>query len=398
MTDNNTQGSTSTRPLLSSADEEVKEHVQILEEAFRSVRPGIPIPKDDIAVLVQDVEYGRYLKSLAGTRPRQIIQSVDKHILLSKEFLSSTSGSLDPPKRKDNLDIQEIIQQSMFEEGVKRISDVDKDEALKRDGYKRVLTGMANPELAHIFPHSALGERPKAENQGNKKTKNPGDNRAIMSACWDVTATMVDRDFHDIYKKNIDDINDHGFEFPSNVVSIAPHMHNWLDRGFWSFRMRADTEDDGVEFTWLPGDFCDEKKFPEKVSDVNEYIELMLEVLENRRQEGFPARTPSAGWIGTHTQDDRLLRTGDVITIHHATPANRVFFRDMVRLQWECMVLLTLRGVTKGDGSRPDGKNKPGKHDLPDSQGKPRKSVRLEETFKGLAEGFKGKMNTLRGV
>ncbi|KAL6923051.1 hypothetical protein FSHL1_000302 [Fusarium sambucinum] len=47
----------------------------------------------------------------------------------------------------------------------------------------RVLTGVANPELAHIFPHSALRGSKKAEKQGDKKAKITGDNCAIMRAC-----------------------------------------------------------------------------------------------------------------------------------------------------------------------------------------------------------------------
>ncbi|OBS28315.1 hypothetical protein FPOA_02256 [Fusarium poae] len=327
-------------------DDQQNANVKAIEAAYAQWRPDQPVYKDDIAVALEDVNLRQSLQYCSSGG--EILRILDMHTILAKSYLSSTSSSLNPVKRETDFmteKTEEIRQTSPFNKGVPRISVKDKKKALERDGNRCVLTKMANPEGAHIFPHSALGDSKNNAKEGGHK-------RAMTVACWEVTATMVSKAFHDEYLSYV--VDDCGFEYPGNVVAIAPHMHNWLDRGFWSFRAPPETANGYcVEFVWLPAEFCDEVAFPQVVSNVEEYVRSMRDVLEMCRNRGYPARTPIEGWIGTHQQDGTPLQSGDVIYIQHETKEGASFFLDMIRLQWECMLLLTLRGVTKGHGSRP---------------------------------------------
>nr|CEG02577.1 unnamed protein product [Fusarium pseudograminearum CS3487] len=242
-----------------------------------------------------------------------------------------------------------------------RIAGNPKKSAIKRDGYKCVLTDKANPDAAHIFPHSALGEV---------------ENAAVTRDSWRITKTLVDPAFNEQFRPFV--MGPTGFEHPGNLMSFEKHLHMWLDRCFWCFEPK-DREDDttretAAKFRWLPGDFADELKFPNEVSPavgLEKYVRRIYEALETARLNNFPARAPlnGSGFIGAQLRDGKPLLSGHIFAVQHTDVDEAVLLHGLLRLQWVVMKFLMLRGVgPQGDDDDDDDKSGPA--------GKARKRVR----------------------
>ncbi|KAL3607490.1 hypothetical protein FPOAC2_02475 [Fusarium poae] len=318
---------------LDEQEEAANYHVEELTRMVNRIHPSWELNRDDVTVVMRNT---KLMNKLNNLRPKQIVQYLQMHIYLANCYLSTIPESAMPEKRIGNIDVEEIKRKNPGVKGVPRLPDNKVREALIRDKFKCVITGMANPEGAHLFPHSAFSK----------------DNIAMTRYCWRITATLIDEQFFKKYKETVN--GKQGFETPDNLVSLARHLHTWLDRGFWYFRPepRIGTTTD-LKFFWLPGAFSVEDNFPKKVDDVRAYIKKMTEALKTAQEEGFLARQPleGSGWIGTHLENGILLKSGDVFTVSHSSDPQASYFHDMVRIGWACSSIQNQRGVTKGKGS-----------------------------------------------
>uniref|UniRef100_A0A4E9EMB7 HNH nuclease domain-containing protein n=1 Tax=Gibberella zeae TaxID=5518 RepID=A0A4E9EMB7_GIBZA len=240
---------------------------RVINTTIKRVYPTYEMDHDQLSVIVLNPELVD-LQDMRFTTAENIIEEINRHIVLSNQYItSSTAAAIQPIVNPDiinkPLGDDDTIKQGAT--GVKRKSDL-KDKVYKRDDHKCIVSGLAHPEAAHLLPVSAVNTRTAL---------------SVTADCWKIIPNLLSIEFYDRYVSNIH--NAVGFEVPANLISLAPHVHDFLDRGFWAFE---------------PDSFKEQ---------------------HNLGGSGFKARRPAdgSGYIGVRMEGGDKVKTGQKFKIHH---------------------------------------------------------------------------------
>ncbi|KAF5234516.1 hypothetical protein FAUST_7604 [Fusarium austroamericanum] len=291
--------------------------VKKIDAFIKEAIPDFKMTHDEIAVIVlnpnvvEDEDMTRRL--VTG---EDILEDIHRHMTLSNQFLMSTTAQRLQPERYTELSVRAgplgnntTIHPNS--KGVPRDGNV-REQVCARDDHKCVLTGLGYSESAHIIPHCVV-KTPTA--------------LKVLADCWQVVGTLVDSNIHKTYLPWI--VNSIGFEKTGNQISLAKHVHNYLDRALWAFKPHHYENGETrnyVMFYWLPDLFSQNQGKKVNLNEPNQwdnYVSNMINATKESHRRGFPAPRPKKGSGVIAAQrlaqpHDRRLISGDIFVIRHA--------------------------------------------------------------------------------
>ncbi|KAF5562561.1 hypothetical protein FNAPI_3135 [Fusarium napiforme] len=250
---------------------------------------------------------------------------------------SSASESEQGQKRQktslEDPDQQKEITLSISKERVRR-SEPQKRKCRERDGYACVITGMADPEVCHIFPF-ALNETV--------------DNATKTKKFFGATEGLVSADFRRTYTPLMADArNLGGSDKVWNLICLNKTLHDWWGRAYWGFQYH------GIDAVSEPGDGNKSKvREPDGVTlagDNNSLDALNGEVHRFSQDESYyPTETPrKPGHVEFRLHTGETLKSGQEFHFIMDTE-DAPGFKHMVDLQWASLRLFVMKGGAEAD-------------------------------------------------
>ncbi|CAG2005966.1 unnamed protein product [Fusarium graminearum] len=293
---------------------------RVINTTIKRVYPTYEMDHDQLSVIVLNPELVD-LQDMRFTTAENIIEEINRHIVLSNQYItSSTAAAIQPIVNPDiinkPLGDDDTIKQGAT--GVKRKSDL-KDKVYKRDDHKCIVSGLAHPEAAHLLPVSAVNTRTAL---------------SVTADCWKIIPNLLSIEFYDRYVSNIH--NAVGFEVPANLISLAPHVHDFLDRGFWAFEPDSFKEQHNVvKNFWLPASFKQQRQKKVSLDDEHDNsVSFIFDTVGQLGGSGFKARRPAdgSGYIGVRMEGGDKVKTGQKFKIHHESIEQAEYCHDMISL------------------------------------------------------------------
>ncbi|EEU40444.1 uncharacterized protein NECHADRAFT_76719 [Fusarium vanettenii 77-13-4] len=208
----------------------------------------------------------------------------------------------------------------------------------KRDSNKCVLTSASDPEVCHIVPFSWNSTRANI-----KKTQCVYSASAIlMGVDWTSDNLIL------LANPDAPGGSDHVW----NTICMNPLLHKWWAQAFFGLKCLGilegkDTSIVEVQFRWMPRS----KKNPMASCCLTENnMNLMLNEVKALTDGGNLPATPKHGKIGTSQVN---LRSGYTFRVE-MPPEDAGRFKDMLDLQWACIVIAALSGAARYPHLLPD--------------------------------------------
>ncbi|RSL91711.1 hypothetical protein CDV31_015398 [Fusarium ambrosium] len=213
----------------------------------------------------------------------------------------------------------------------------------KRDNNTCVLTGTSDPEVCHIIPFSW-----NSTQLNIKKTQFVFQASAVlMGAQWTDENSLL------LANPDVPGGSDHVW----NTICINPLLHKWWAQAFFGLKCLGIIDKDKntsiveVQFRWMPRS----KKNPTAPCSLTENERKKMEEEIRAFTDGgsLPA-TPKHGKIGA----SRINLSCPLLSGHtfhiEMPPEDARRFKDMLDLQWACIVAAALSGAAEAPDLLPD--------------------------------------------
>lgn len=211
----------------------------------------------------------------------------------------------------------------------------------KRDSNRCVLTGASDPEVCHIVPFSWNSTRANI-----KKTQ------CVYSASILLMKSKWTSD-NSLLLENSDAPG--GSDHVWNTICMNPLLHKWWAQAFFGLKCLGIAPTDKgtsiveVQFQWMPRS----KKNPTAPCILTENdMRLMVDEIKALTDGGDLPVTPKHphGKVGTSQVN---LRSGYTFRVE-MSPEDAGRFKDMLDLQWACIVIAALSGAARYPHLLPD--------------------------------------------
>ncbi|KAF5657165.1 hypothetical protein FHETE_10615 [Fusarium heterosporum] len=310
-----------------------------------SYKPDFTLDMSHLAVIstvpISALRRGGSLTRLTGKKMYDACISMNK---LSRHFMSKPVDGAAKRKKSDDRKVERNRKERKY--------------CLKRDGYQCLITGHADPQVAHIVPHCF-----------NNKENNLATTQLYFSA----SSILVSNHFKSTYEGVLANMNKgkqglRGSDKVWNMVPLDLQMHWWWGEGKWAFKCKGIEQDapqssgDGIEdsddpmvkvvlqFHYMPGGTKDRNRYPEKVrlqGDDDHLDRLSEDFLAFKERDYQPASPPEGtGKIEQRLATGERLRSGHLFYVRMPL-SQAIKFKDMMELQWATIRLFHIRGAAE---------------------------------------------------
>ncbi|KAF5608461.1 uncharacterized protein FSUBG_4679 [Fusarium subglutinans] len=253
--------------------------------------------------------------------------------------------------QKEQTSVEERIQKRKIAR-----SPSQKRKCKERDGNACVITGMADPDVCHIFPFAL-----------NETVDNTNRTKKFFAA----TEALVSADFRRTYTPLMANASNLGGSDKAwNLICLNKTLHDWWGRAYWGFQyhgIEAVTEPgDGSKkkvrvtliFRWLPRFIAMREREPDDVTlagDSNSLDALNGELQRFFQDESYyPTEIPrKPGHVEFRLHTGETLKSGQKFHFIMDT-GDAPDFRHVVELQWASLCLFIMKGGAEVDSFSAD--------------------------------------------